>query len=612
MNRLLFASLLSVLLLGCSSGENRKDQQTEIPEPPQQKQEMPIVDYSEKIDRLVTFSRVSGAIQFYYPGDGAAATDWDRFNVYGFYRIATTESEADFVATMRELFSEVAPDVAFDDDNFAMPVFEQSESVKSVSYDGYMDTYEDTRDTGYDIYHNVSSYSDAMQFRSTNVFSKDYGNISLEMPLVLKSENSQTIPAGSSFSDSTDWLLPTTLSNPYACMTVASKAWNGIQHFWPYFDTINVNWEAELPELLSSCNSESDKEKLDQLSRSLTMLEDNHIGYSLNKYYQTYPYYTVPLGFDWSENKPVVITKLNSAPEKINFADELVAVDDVPVADLVEHYEPFTLKSAAKRKHRVFTLMLSRNQGELIKLDLRDSEGAVYRLELEATATINQLYYPTRDTYTQFTTEITREIPNGLLYVNGYKILDSDLSNVVDKMQLASGVILDLRNYPESFASWELLSFLTSNDISAPPLYKHWTYAPDRTEISRQFLPQHIPAQQPSIDAPIVVLSSRYSQSQNEHLLAYIQNAGVQIIGEPTSGINGTFTELHVFPHDEDNAFRLLFTGMEVTQNDGTPLIGVGILPDIFIERSIESIRNQTDNQLEAAIEYLQQQISQQ
>ncbi|NQY36536.1 MAG: hypothetical protein HRT37_16495 [Alteromonadaceae bacterium] len=79
----------------------------------------------------------------------------------------------------------------------------------------------------------------------------------------------------------------------------------------------------------------------------------------------------------------------------------------------------------------------------------------------------------------------------------------------------------------------------------------------------------------------------------------------IPILGEPTYGINGNASFIHLLGGNKKDGVSVVFTGMKVTQHDGSLLRGVGIQPDILVPVSIDTIKQGEDTQLQKAIEYL-------
>jgi len=70
------------------------------------------------------------------------------------------------------------------------------------------------------------------------------------------------------------------------------------------------------------------------------------------------------------------------------------------------------------------------------------------------------------------------------------------------------------------------------------------------------------------------------------------------IVGQPTAGTNGNVT-----PFTLPGPYPVRWPGMEVRRLDGQPHHGVGVLPDVPAERTLEGVRAGRDELLEKAIE---------
>jgi C-terminal processing protease CtpA/Prc len=71
-------------------------------------------------------------------------------------------------------------------------------------------------------------------------------------------------------------------------------------------------------------------------------------------------------------------------------------------------------------------------------------------------------------------------------------------------------------------------------------------------------------------------------------------------VGQPSAGTNGNVNEI-ILP----NGFKTRFTGMKVTNLDGSQHFGVGVLPDVYAEKTMEGAREGRDEYLEKALEIL-------
>ena len=131
----------------------------------------------------------------------------------------------------------------------------------------------------------------------------------------------------------------------------------------------------------------------------------------------------------------------------------------------------------------------------------------------------------------------------------------------------------------------------------------HFLYAshPDYLHRFRAPEPQFIQPQTPLLNLRSVVLSSRYSISNNEHLLGYLQSMAVPVMGEATYGINGNITQFNLLGGVNNNGLSGYFTGMQVSQHNGSRLIGRGIQPDLLVPVTASGLRAGRDEQLAAA-----------
>ncbi len=217
-------------------------------------------------------------------------------------------------------------------------------------------------------------------------------------------------------------------------------------------------------------------------------------------------------------------------------------------------------------------------------------------------------YVPRRD-------EKVEVLSNGFYRLNIYNISSNDTADVLEQLKDAKGVILDMRNYPTDWHGWQtILSWFINNTAVNDTISYSWQGAPNQTEIKQQPLSQTIQPAQNQFKVPVVALSSRYSQSSNEHSLIFARGGGIPILGEPTSGINGNIIEMDLFGGFNQNSAQgvtFIYTNMKANRLNGDALINAGVKPDILVPRTIQSHRDQVDNQLTAAIEYLKQQVEQ-
>jgi len=102
----------------------------------------------------------------------------------------------------------------------------------------------------------------------------------------------------------------------------------------------------------------------------------------------------------------------------------------------------------------------------------------------------------------------------------------------------------------------------------------------------------------------LVVLVNENSQSQAEYTaMAFRAGKNTTIVGSTTAGADGNVSTI-VLP----GGLRTMISGIGVYYPDGTKTQRVGIVPDIWVEPTIDGIKNGKDEVLEKAIELIEQQ----
>ena len=109
-----------------------------------------------------------------------------------------------------------------------------------------------------------------------------------------------------------------------------------------------------------------------------------------------------------------------------------------------------------------------------------------------------------------------------------------------------------------------------------------------------------IPAQPYLGNKNIVFITDGSAISYAESIMGFVKGYNLAtIVGQPTAGTNGNYNTF-VLPGD----IKINWTGMQVLKLDGTQLHGMGILPDVYVEKTIGDIINGKDAFLQKALDY--------
>jgi C-terminal processing protease CtpA/Prc len=574
-----------------------------------------IVAIEQKIPQLANFARIAANVQFFHPSDGVENTKWDEFIQYGMYRMAKTGDTASQVATLKELFGTMAPNVRFNDSN-ALPKLPENVNIVYWENYGFEDQVLAPPGSSLEFFAGSPFYSRSRVRLNTTTLGKDseapqnffsqykIGDIQIDQALMLLDDSSALGKASATFVIPRSVVLSKDFNNPYQCLVAASKTWAAIHHFWPYFKDIPVAWNDELEPLLRSCASKSDVAKsLNRALRlALTKLQDNHVGVFIPNVMT--PNLSPELSLEIIEGKVVVVYVGSSFPN-IQLGDEVLAIDDVPVSQIVERERNFTLKNEGKRDSTVVHDLLARDSSVNIKITVKHQNDVSESLLVKADKNLGDIGNLAFENYVFIKNPLHQILPNKLHYVNLSQMKAEDYPSIWPKLVGAPGVILDLRTYPQGSKAWKpLIGHFSPNGLISHPSYFYLATDPLLNKERNFLIPRKAAAPSlPTFSMPVVALSSRYSQSQNETALSYAQAANIPIVGEVTSGITGEIN--YVIIDGVGSQFFVSFTGMNTRQNNGSRFIGVGNTPDVLVHRTVNGIRTKKDEILDAASEHL-------
>jgi len=111
-----------------------------------------------------------------------------------------------------------------------------------------------------------------------------------------------------------------------------------------------------------------------------------------------------------------------------------------------------------------------------------------------------------------------------------------------------------------------------------------------------------IPKTNESYKGKLVVIVNEQTQSQGEYLaMAFKAGDNTTIVGSTTAGVVGNFFTHIYLP----GAIQTPLPKVGIYYPDGTPTQRIGIIPDVWVEPTIEGIKAGRDEVLEAAINYL-------
>lgn len=367
--------------------------------------------------------------------------------------------------------------------------------------------------------------------------------------------------------------------------------YNVFEHFYPYFDVVDVNWDQELNKALK--RSFTDKNKFDHnitLEKLTATLKDGHVSVSGGKSFK----YSLPLHYQWVENQ-LIITKTLSADLPVKKGDIITHIDGVSTDDFYK--ELSTRISAGTKGFRDYMAQYEglygpKNSKVVLRVNGKDHtvkrDFQVHRM--------SEFHSDDRPVY---------EVYNDNIYYLNLDVIAMDsINDLMPELKKAKAIICDLRGYPNG--NHEFIQHLMKTDDTTTA----WMQVPKiiypESSTSSSFSHHNwlIPKKKPYLgDKNVIFIIDGRAISYAESYMGYIEGYDLAtIIGEPTAGTNG-----NVNPFALPGGFNISWTGMKVLKHNGTQHHAIGVLPDVYVNRTIEGVRADRDEYLEKALEIARQ-----
>lgn len=184
-------------------------------------------------------------------------------------------------------------------------------------------------------------------------------------------------------------------------------------------------------------------------------------------------------------------------------------------------------------------------------------------------------------------------------YVTLATIKKEDVSEIKELFKDTKGIIIDIRNYPSTFVPFTLGSFFVSRFTPFAKFTNGNINNPGEFTFRKGDL---IPRAKEAYRGKLVVLVNENTQSQAEYTaMAFRAGKNTTIIGSTTAGADGNVSTIFL-----PGGLRTMISGIGVYYPDGTETQRIGIVPDIYIEPTIDGIKNGRDELLEKAIEVIE------
>ncbi|MGB0833008.1 MAG: S41 family peptidase [Psychrobium sp.] len=375
------------------------------------------------------------------------------------------------------------------------------------------------------------------------------------------------------------------------------RFWNMIEYFSPYKDITDKEWSRVLGEYIPKVfESTVPLDYQTHLANLIADLDDGHAFMGGMVVFHRSKGVNFPRFKTEFLDERLIVTKFYDndieTPPVLALGDEIHAINDVAIHDIVSKQLPITSSSTKHGKMAWIADEILRSNDQQLKITFSRSGKSDNKI------------VPLYDVQTSgiFSQPKTRPvgykiISDNIGYLDPSKIQGDDMPAIKAAFNETNSIVVDLRNYPR-FIVHELGGWLVEKKT---PIAKLTTFNIDNPGEIVNLTMDYIEPQNEHYDNPVAVLVNENSKSLPEYTaLALGATPKATVFGRTTEGSDGNVTPI-LLP----GPVHTRFSGVGVYYPDGKPTQRIGIVPDIRVDRTIEGIKAGKDEVLDAAIKFL-------
>ncbi|WP_157950197.1 S41 family peptidase [Vallitalea okinawensis] len=598
MKKVILVLIILVGLTGCTGNQisdHKKVNGDNIQVP--EVSDFPAIE-NQTLENLYAFSKIYGYVRFFHPSKEGHNLDWDKFAVYGVSQIKYAEDDIELKEQLEEIFLPIAPKIkiSFDPDlNYQCSLNDDDDDLYAWQHEG-VEVNGRRSQTAFKSWKNNSRSKLFDTFPEDNEMIKESISSDLYVYIPLALYKLDAIPDGD-YTNGYRQLLSRLDEMDVESFTADEQdvrladiiiTWNVIQHFFPYFDVLDIKWEEQLiPYLERALVDQTPEEFEEVLNELLVNLEDGHaIAYNENMKIRK----ALPVRFDLIEDRVVVS---RSETPLLKTGDIILSIDGMDTLDYLYEKEKLISGSSQYKQYRALRYLAIGNEGDKVSLQVK-SHDSIKDIELAYNqSSVVDVY----DRPYNF-----EEIEEGIFYINlDTKFNTARINEHMDDLKSAKGVIFDNRGYPSNDIASKLVPYLIDETVESPAYSAMQIVYPNREKYDlKDYVYEYSPLED-KIDGKFFFLidASAISQAENIPYIAFYNQLG-ELIGQATAGANGNRNGFSL-----PGGYKVFFTGLRVENPDGSQFHARGIKPDYYVKRTINGVTEGRDEFIEKAIEII-------
>jgi C-terminal processing protease CtpA/Prc len=558
---------------------------------------------------LTAFCRLLGYVRHFHPSDQAADTDWEMFAIGGVRAVEDAADADDLATRLNALLAPVAPGVQVSTgrlDATPLPPDPQATHSTYWLHTGF-GQHGEGQAPAQGIYRSIRAREpldgvddDEDTPPPGTVIERDLGGgVRCRVPLCVYRDRDGTLPRtdpdrpevpAALAGDAPPGWIPSG-DDRRTRLAVVILAWNIFQHFYPYFDVVDTDWDDALELALRHAAEDPDGDAFGRtLRRLVDALHDGH-GRVGGRGAAFRGGHRLPFAVAWVEDELVVTHVAIVDGAGPNPGDVIESIDGRTSQQLWDDLDAM-ISGATEQwaRYRALQEIVVREAGAHFTAELRTPDGLRYSIRSQAVPAGPGFEEPRPDKIEQLEPRIW--------YVDIGRINDRDFTEALPNLRRARGIVFDLRGYPG-----QLSTIVISHLIDEPVTCAQWHVPivrwPDRANMKFQFSNWEVAPREPRLKGRIAFITDGRAISYAETYLGIIEHYELaEIVGGPTAGTNGNVNPIRL-----PGGYTISWTGMKVLKHDGAQHHGVGIQPTVPVQRTIRGVAGGRDELLDAALE---------
>jgi len=376
------------------------------------------------------------------------------------------------------------------------------------------------------------------------------------------------------------------------------RLWNAMKYYFPHLDVLDVDWNELLIEFIPKMLEGNDIESYElTLAAMARHLHDAHVGFVGTTFFaDRFGHFVAPVRLIAVEGKLVVYEIVVSECPFV-VGDIIISLNGRCIEEITKEMKRYI---SYPNEEKALTFLAGRVYGGLfhaLRSSSRSMEIKVLRGDIEIVLNVNGQ------------TNWERSSPNAAVshefLENNIGLINPSNPGDVHEMMMyfanTDGLIIDLRQRPFDNFFLEMRQYLMEE-----PIPFAYISSPSQTHPGKRInflINQYFPQSPYAFlyERPVVLLMDERTFSHPEWVIMSFRVApNVTVMGPFSMGSNGNVASLPL-----PGGIIMWYTSLGVYTPEGGQTHRIGLTPDIRVDRTIDGIREGSDELINKAIQYI-------